>query len=53
MLQRTAADIVGVPNKKVSVHPVNLLFYKFSPQILILMTTINSLLHNHSHLNSV
>jgi len=33
MLQRTAADIVGVPNKKVYVQPVNNLSYHFSHQI--------------------
>lgn len=32
MLQRTAADIVGVPNKKVSVKPV--IFYVISASII-------------------
>ena len=37
MLQRTAADIVGVPNKQVLVNPVHF-FVIFSPQTSTQMT---------------
>jgi hypothetical protein len=46
MLQRTAADIVGVPNTKITVEPVNILFiYSLNNLIKLEIKLISLLFH--------
>lgn len=44
MLQRTAADIVGVPNTKITVEPVNILFIYSQNNLIKLEIKLISLL---------
>ena len=52
MLQRTAADIVGVPNTKIIVEPVNILFiYSLNNLIKLEIKLISLLSHKLKGLN--
>jgi len=52
MLQRTAADIVGVPNTKITVEPVNILFiFSLNNLIKLEIKLISLLYHKLKDLN--